>query len=135
MKPLIVDARREELDTVIEYVDDAISEICEKPSTVMQIELTVEEIFVNIASYAYGDSDGSVTVTADASPDTATVTLTFADAGAAFDPTAKKDADITPEGLMSREGGLGIHLVKNIMDNVVYRRENGMNILTVSKKI
>ena len=137
MMPLTVDASPELLDTVIGYVDDAVSEVCSEPGTLMQLELVVEEVFINVASYAYGDDRGSVTVTVNAARDSAgkTVTIIFADSGVAFDPTAKQDADISPDGLMSRVGGLGIHLVRKIMDSVSYRREDGMNVLTMKKTL
>ena len=61
--------------------------------------------------------------------------IQFLDGGKPFDPLAKEDADITADGLFSREGGLGILLVKETMDGVSYSYENGKNILTIEKKL
>ncbi len=63
------------------------------------------------------------------------VVIQFLDSGKPFDPLAREDADTSEEGLMSREGGLGILLVKNTMDDVQYSYEGGKNILTILKKL
>ena len=59
----------------------------------------------------------------------------FLDGGVPFDPLASDDPDITPEGLMEREGGLGIFMVKKMMDDVSYAYEDGKNTLTILKRI
>ena len=59
----------------------------------------------------------------------------FLDGGVPFDPLAKADPDITPEAIMEREGGLGIFMVKKMMDDVSYVYENGKNTLTILKRL
>ena len=99
----------------------------------MQIELAIEEIFVNIASYAYPSGSGDVTITADVSGVPKTLTVAFQDSGTPFDPLAKEDPDITLPIEQRRIGGLGIFLVKEYMDDVSYRYADGKNILTIKK--
>ena len=101
----------------------------------MQIRLAVEEIFVNIASYAYSPSVGPAEVRCEVLEDPLRVEIQFLDSGKPFDPLAKEDADISEEGLMNRIGGLGILLVKETMDDVSYVYENGKNILTIRKNL
>ncbi len=101
----------------------------------MQIRLAVEEIFVNIASYAYNPSVGPAEVRCEVLEDPLRVEIQFLDSGKPFDPLAKENADISEEGLMNRIGGLGILLVKETMDDVSYVYENGKNILTIRKNL
>lgn len=100
---------------------------------VMQISMCFEEAFINIAHYAYGKDTGDMTFSI--SYDKGIVTLCLKDHGVAFDPTAKTDPDITA-GMEERDiGGLGIFLVKEMMDSVTYQRVDNENILTFTKKI
>ena len=98
----------------------------------LKLELGFEEILVNIISYAY-DDPGYVWVKTAGEGDC--FRIEFADHGKPFDPLAQDDPDTSEEGLLAREGGLGIFLVKESMDEVSYRYEGGANILTVIKKL
>lgn len=100
---------------------------------VMQISMCFEEAFINIAHYAYGKDTGDMTFSI--SYDKGIVTLCLKDHGVAFDPTAKTDPDITAEMEERDIGGLGIFLVKEMMDSVTYQRVDNENILTFTKKI
>ena len=104
-------------------------------SAQMQIELAVEEIFVNIASYAYDSEDGEAEVRCKVLEDPLRVVVQFLDSGKPFDPLAREDADTSEDALMGREGGLGIFLVKSTMDSVEYAYEGGKNILTIRKNL
>lgn len=104
-------------------------------SAQMQIELAVEEIFVNIASYAYDSEDGEAEVRCKVLEDPLRVVIQFLDQGKPYDPLARGEADISKEGILSRVGGLGIHLVKKTMDDVQYVYEDGKNVLTIQKKL
>lgn len=101
-----------------------------------QLELAVEEIFVNIASYAYAPQTGPVVVRGKVmDTPSASIELIFMDEGRPFDPLAREDPP-TDVALKDRAiGGLGIFLVKKIMDEVSYRREAGKNILALRKNI
>jgi len=130
---LKIEAKNENLDAVNAFVDAFLEAHDCSMKVQMQIDLCVEEVFVNIASYAYGDGSGDAEI--DISEANGVVTLTFTDAGTPYDPLAKADPDTTLSAQERQIGGLGIFLVKKTMDAVSYRREDGKNILTMSKRI
>lgn len=102
----------------------------------MQLDIAVEEVFVNIANYAYPDGDGSADVHMEFQQDETgkeQVLLTFMDRGVPFDPVQKEDPDITLSANERQIGGLGIYMVKKSMDGISYRYEDGCNILTIMK--
>ena len=135
MDSLTVQAEIAELDKVNDFVLGKLERFdCDK-NTLLQIRLAVEEIFVNIVSYAYAPQKGTAEIRCEILADPLRVVLQFLDSGKPFDPLAKEDADISKDGLLGRKGGLGIFLVKETMDNVAYTYEGGKNILTILKKI
>ncbi len=99
----------------------------------MQITIAVEEIYVNIAHYAYSGGDGMMTLSIDANAEQ--VTIVFTDSGLPFNPLEKEDPDITLGAEQRSIGGLGIFIVKKSMDSVTYVREEDKNILTIVKTI
>ena len=101
----------------------------------MQLDLAVEEIFVNIANYAYAPGKGNATVRVEVSGDPVTVSITFIDRGMPYDPLKKDDPDITLSASERGIGGLGIFMTKRIMDDIVYEYKDGQNILTLKKTI
>lgn len=135
MKSLTVPARTECVDEINDFVGQEL-EAYDCPMKIqMQIELAIEEIFVNIASYAYQPVEGEAEIRCEVLQDPLRVVIQFLDNGKPFDPLAKEDADTTPDALEAREGGLGILLVKKTMDDVQYVYEDGKNILTIQKKL
>ncbi|MBQ7714177.1 MAG: ATP-binding protein [Oscillospiraceae bacterium] len=135
MKSLTIPAKPERLDEITAFVDEEL-EAYDCPMNVqLQIELAIEEIFVNISSYAYHPVDGEAEVRCEVLQDPLRVVIQFLDGGKPYDPLAREDADISQEALEEREGGLGILLVKKTMDDVQYAYENGKNILTILKKL
>ena len=135
MKSLTVPAKSEYVEEINAFVDAEL-EACDCPMlTQAEIELAIEEIFVNIASYAYHPAEGEAEVRCEILRDPLRVELQFLDSGKPYDPLAKEDADTSVEALEEREGGLGILLVKKTMDDVSYVYENGKNILTIRKKL
>lgn len=154
MKTLTVPADVDRLGEVNAFVDEMLQgEDCTEAAR-YAIELAVEEVFVNIASYAYQTGDGGTEEHSPEGPDSAEenrsdsaevrceilhdplrVSIQFLDNGVPYDPTAKEDADTSPEGLRNRVGGLGILLVRRTMDEVWYAREDGKNILTIMKRL
>ena len=135
MENLIVTAEVKNLDAVTDFVLQR-PEIAACPkNTQLQLRLAVEEVFVNIASYAYDPSIGPAEVRCEVLDDPLRVVIQFLDHGKPFDPLAKEDADTSEEALMERIGGLGILLVKETMDEVSYSYEDGKNILTILKKL
>ncbi len=101
----------------------------------IQIDLAVEEGFVNIANYAYAPDKGTATVRVEVSDHPVAVTITFMDNGIPYDPLAREDPDVTLPAVEREIGGLGIFMTKKAMDNVVYEYRNGQNILTLKKSL
>jgi len=97
----------------------------------MQIAVAFEELFVNVAHYAYPEKVGQVEVGINI--ENQLLTFTLKDSGIPFDPLAKEDPDITLKVEDRKIGGLGIYMVKKTMDSVTYKYEDGMNQLTVTK--
>lgn len=101
-----------------------------------QLDVAVEEIFVNIAHYAYPpDQPGWAVVRCQVDQAPLRITVQFIDSGVPFNPLAKKDADITLSAEERQIGGLGILMVKRSMNEVTYQYEKGQNILTLVKEI
>ena len=128
-----VTAAVENLPEVTAFVEEALSGISCGYKTQMQIGIAVEEIFVNIAQYAYAPSTGTVRVRAELSDSPLALTITFTDSGVPYDPLAKPDPDVTLSAEERRIGGLGIFMTKKAMDEVAYRFEDGKNIFTMKK--
>lgn len=119
------------LDDINEWIETMLEEADCSPRSSMQVQLCLEEVFVNIAHYAYGDATGEAEVWAGV--ENGKLTMTFADRGLPFDPLAHEDPDVAHIEQKETEGGLGIYLVKQMMDEVTYRYEEGKNILTMVK--
>lgn len=121
-----------ELDNVLAWVEGEMENSMVSPRVIMPFLVAVEEIFVNVAHYAYkgetGDVDIEFKITDKAS-------ITFTDAGVAFDPLAKVDPDITASAEDRPIGGLGIYMVKKSMDGVEYNRIDGKNVLRFWKNL
>ena len=100
---------------------------------IMPITVAIEEMFVNVAHYAYPGKNGTVRYSIE--HDEHCVTFRLADSGIPFDPLAKPDPDITLPAEKRKIGGLGIYMMKKAMDEVFYANENGENILTMIKKL
>ena len=130
---LTVPAVPDRLDEVTAFIDAFLEERGCPMKTQMQIDLSVEEIFVNIANYAYPDKTGEAEIRI--SETNGVVSITFMDSGIPYDPLQKKDPDITLSAEERQIGGLGIFLVKKNMDETVYGYENGKNTLTVKKDL
>ena len=130
---LIINAETKNLAAVNDFIDDVLAGHTCSPSAKMHIELMVEEIFVNIASYAYSDNIGTVTVKGDVADNK--LTLVFIDSGVAYDPLAHPDPDLTLSAEEREIGGLGIYLVKKYANHADYEYKDGQNILTICKSL
>lgn len=100
-----------------------------------KIELALDELYTNIASYAYEPGTGDIEIDYDFDEETRLLTIIIADSGKAFDPLAKEDPNIALPAESRQIGGLGIFIVKNVMDETAYCRVDNKNILTLKKKI
>ncbi len=135
MKTLTVKAKVHNLSRVLAFINKELDSAgCSKKST-FQIDVAVEELFVNIASYAYAPGSGDVTISISISEDPAVAEITFLDAGVPYDPVSKSDPDVTLDAEKRTIGGLGIFMVKQSMDELLYDRRDDLNITTIRKKI
>lgn len=135
MKTIRVPAKVDQLTVINQFIGEELEQYGCSVKTQMQVELAVEEIFVNIASYAYHPEIGEAEIGVDAGGDPPTVTIRFLDHGVPFNPLERSDVDVASAAESSDVGGLGILLVKKNMDDVVYSYEDGKNILTIRKKL
>lgn len=135
MKELEISAVRENLDDVLAFIEQEIRDTDCSPKAKTQIEIAVEEIFVNIACYAYNPEEGPAQVRVEVLEDPLEIVLTFLDHGRPYDPLAREDPDITLSAEKRRIGGLGIFLVKKSMDEINYEYKDGHNILTMKKSL
>lgn len=132
---LEVDAENDNLPKVLAFVEQHLEEIGCSPKIQMQIAVAVEEIFVNIAHYAYQPGKGKATVRVEISESPVAITVTFMDNGKPFDPTQKADPNVTLSADERQIGGLGIFMTKKMMDDVSYEYSHGKNVLTLKKGI
>ena len=132
---LEIEAETENLSEVISFIERHLEETECPPHAQMQICMAAEEIFVNIAEYAYAPDKGKATMRVEVSEDPVTVTLAFIDKGVPYDPLAKVDPDVTLSANDRQIGGLGIFLVKQTMDDVIYEYKDGQNILKLKKNL
>lgn len=135
MKELTVPAKTERLEAVINFIGAELAANRCPPKAQTQIEIAVEEIYINIASYAYRPKDGEATIRCTVGGEPLQVTVQFLDGGKPYNPLEKKDPDITLAADEREIGGLGIFMVKKSMDSIDYAYVDGKNILTIKKNL
>lgn len=123
----------DELSNVMGWVEHELEDTDCSGKMRMQISVCVEEIFINIAQYAYESPGGEVSL--ELLNESGILLLRFSDSGRPFDPLSNQEPDIKMQAEERPIGGLGIHIVKKMMDEVNYSFENGKNILTMKKLI
>ena len=135
MKELTIAATVDNIETVTDFVNEQL-EVFDCPMKAqMQIDIAIDELFGNIAHYAYNPEIGKATVRIEVIEEPLSVVITFIDNGVPYDPLAKADPDTTLS-IEDREiGGLGIYMVKKSMDDIAYEYKNGQNILTIKKNL
>ena len=135
MKDITVDATLDNLEVVQNFVSEELESQGCSMKVMMQIEIAVEEIYVNIVHYAYNPEIGKATIRCEVTEDPMQVIIQFMDSGVPFDPLAKEDADITLSAEERQIGGLGIYMVKKSMDDITYEYKDGQNILRIKKNL
>lgn len=135
MKQMTLAATVENIQTVTDFVNDELEAFNCPLKAQMQIAIAIDEIFGNIAHYAYAPLTGEATVQVEVTGEPRQAVITFLDTGTPYDPLTAADPDTTLGSEERSIGGLGIFMVKKSMDEVTYRFENGQNILTIRKKI
>ncbi len=132
---LVIKNQVDELTVVTNFIEKIGEDMKLDPSLVMSLNLAMEEAVSNVIFYAYPKGETDHTIEIIFSKKGIRLTFEIRDTGVEFNPLAKPDADITLSAEDRQIGGLGILMVKNIMDSVEYRRENDKNILTMTKQI
>ena len=135
MKEQTFDAVIPNLMEVTLFIDEWLESLDCGMKTQTQIDLAVDELFTNIASYAYAPGSGEATIQLDYDEASRVASVTFIDSGVPYDPLQKPDPDVTLSAEEREIGGLGIYMAKKATDRMDYRREDDRNILTIYKKI
>ena len=135
MKELKLEAKLENLGKVLAFIDEQLEAADCSMKAQMQIDVAVEEIFVNIASYAYEPETGNAVIKTKISGSPSVIAITFIDEGTPYNPLEKEDPDVTLSADQRQIGGLGIFMVKKSMDEVLYEYKDGKNMLTLIKKL
>ena len=135
MKELNIAATVENIEEVTDFVNAQLEALDCPMKAQMQIDIAIDELFGNIAHYAYHPEVGDATVRVEVQEDPLAVIITFIDGGVPYDPLAAADPDITLSAEERAIGGLGIFMVKKTMDEITYRYENGSNILSIRKNL
>ena len=133
MEKITVKAVLENLQTVIDFATEHLEARDCSMKVVMQTELVIEEVFVNIASYAYNPEIGPATFCMEFEENPSAVLMTFIDGGRPYDPLKQTDPDTTLDIDEREIGGLGIFLVKKNVDEISYEYADGKNILRMKK--
>ncbi len=135
MTKKIFPAKTENLPEVIGFVEETLEKFDCPMKTQTAICVAIEEIFVNIANYAYPENEGDMTLGIEFDESIRELKFYITDKGIPFDPLNKADPDVTLSADEREVGGLGIFIAKKTMDSLVYSYENGENVLTMAKKI
>lgn len=133
MKEITIDATVDNVAVVTDFVNEELQKIGCSDKAMRQIDIVIDELFSNIAFYAYNPGDGSVTMTVDVTDHPISVVITFMDNGKPFNPLAAAEPDTSLSAEDRKIGGLGIFLVKKTMDEVSYEFKDGKNIIQIKK--
>ena len=135
MKEITLAATVENIEVVTDFVNEQLEAMECPMKAQMLIGIAIDELFGNIAHYAYTPDVGEVTVRVEVTENPLSVVITFIDGGVPYDPLATEDPDTTLSAEERDIGGLGIFMVKKSMDEITYRYEGGKNILSIRKRI
>ena len=132
---ITVDATIENIDKIMAFAEEKLESFNASMKSKTQLDIAIDEIYSNIARYAYGSEIGKATVEIEHDEKENMAILTFIDSGVAYNPLEKADPDVTLSADERQIGGLGIFLVKNTMDDMTYEYKDGKNILQIKKKL
>ena len=135
MKELTIAAAVENIAAVTSFVDEQLEALDCPMKVQMQIDIAIDELFSNIAHYAYAPGAGDVTVRVEITEAPPAAVITFIDQGVPYNPLTAADPDTSLSADERAIGGLGIFMVKKSMDEITYKYENGSNILSIHKKL
>ena len=132
MKELTLPAAAENIEKAVAFVNGQLEAAGCPPKVTVQIDIAIDELFGNIAHYAYGKDTGDATVRVEVTEEQSVI-ITFIDSGIPYNPLEKPDPDVA-QSLEERQiGGLGIFMVKKSMDDITYEYKDGQNILRIKK--
>lgn len=123
----------ENIPVITAFVDELLEKHNCPTKAQVQVDIAIDELFSNIANYAYNPDVGPATVKVAVDDDPLSVIITFIDNGVQYDPLAKEDPDVSLPASERQIGGLGIYMVKKSMDELNYEYKNGQNIFTIKK--
>ena len=135
MEEITLTASVDQIKKVVDFVNDYLKKAGCSVRSRIQIDVAIDEIFGNIALYAYAPDTGPATVRVETEDKPPCVVITFIDHGKPFDPLTSKEPDLAKPIKERRIGGMGLFMVKKTMDDVSYCFRDGQNILTIRKKI
>jgi len=135
VKEMTIAAAVENIDVVTDFVSEQLEAFDCPMKAQMQISIAIDELFGNIAHYAYGDQTGEATIRVELTQEPRAAVITFIDSGVPYNPLAKEDPDTTLSAEDRQIGGLGIFMVKKSMDEVTYAYKDGQNMLTIRKNL
>ena len=135
VREMTCDAKVENIPAVTEFINALLEEAGCPMKAQIQIDMAIDEVFANIAQYAYAPGSGEATVRVSIDPDGKMASVTFIDSGAPFDPLQKPDPNVSLPAQERAIGGLGIYLVKQTMDDSAYVYKEGRNEFTIQKRI
>ena len=135
MQEITMKAVIESIPAVTDFVDAQLEAIDCPMKAQMQINVAIDEIFSNISHYAYPGSEGEATVRFEYDPQAKEAKVCFRDHGVPYNSLNKSDPDVTLPAVERAVGGLGIFLVKKLMDRITYEYTDGMNVLCINKKV
>lgn len=135
MKEFNLPAKLESIPVLTEAVNEALEERGCSVKAQMQLDIAIDEIFANIAYYAYAPETGEATVRLEFIDEPPTARLTFIDSGVPFNPLERSEPDVTLSAEKRQIGGLGIFVVKKTMDAMQYTYHDGQNVLVLEKRI
>ena len=135
MKEMNIEATIDNIPTVTAWVDEQLEALDCPMKAQMQIDIAIDELFSNIARYAYNPETGPATVRVEVVENPMAVVITFIDKGIPYDPLKQEDPNTHLPAEEREIGGLGIFMVKKTMDDITYEYKDRQNILTIKKNI
>ena len=135
LKSITEEAKIENIAVITDFVNSILEANGCSAKVQMEIDIAIDELFGNIAHYAYNPEPGPATVRVEVTEAPISVIVTFIDHGVPYDPLKKDDPDITLSAEERDIGGLGIFMVKKTMDEITYEYKDGQNILRIRKDI
>ncbi len=134
-RTLELPAKRDAFSVLKDWIVELATELALADKVRKQLLIVADEVFTNIALYGYPKTDGDAKVVVSLDGATHELTLTFMDTGVPFNPLETQEPDVTAPAAERQIGGLGMFMVKRLMDSVAYEHRDNQNILTLKKRI